>query len=217
MSIAMSNQRREAVALALRLEVITISWMTIEAVGSIGAGLLASSTLLLAFGIDSIVELVSAGVLYRRLKLEAAGGDTHRVEAMERSAGKIGGFLLFSLAAYVVATSVYKLFNQGAADASYLGIVIATIAAFAMPVLARAKLRVADQIGSRALRADAMETFTCGYMSWVLLAGLSANALFHWWWLDGVAALVLVPLLIKEGKEAISGECLCIEPSSADF
>lgn len=78
-----------------------------------------------------------------------------------------------------------------------------------MPILARAKIRVADRIGSKALWADAMETFTCGFLSWVLLAGLVASALLHWWWLDSVAALVLVPLLVKEGREAISGECGC--------
>ncbi len=83
------------------------------------------------------------------------------------------------------------------------------VAAFGMPVLAKAKMRVADQIGSRALRADAMETFTCGYLSWVLLAGLAANAFLHWWWLDAAASLVIVPFLPKESREAITGECAC--------
>lgn len=209
MAIGYSTQRREAVALALRLEVITIAWMMIEAVGSVFAGLLAGSTLLLAFGLDSIIELVSAGILFHRLRLETTGRDVRQVERTETAAGKIGGVLLFVLAAYVVVTSIYKLFHRGAAEDSVLGIVIAIIAAFAMPPLARAKLRVADEIGSKALRADAMETFTCGYMSWVLLAGLGANALFHLWWLDGVAALILVPLLIREGRESFTGECSC--------
>ncbi len=89
------------------------------------------------------------------------------------------------------------------------GIIIAGVAAFGMPLLARAKIRVADKIGSRALRADAMETFTCGYLSWALLAGLIANAALHWWWLDSAAALAVVPLLMKEGREAVTGECRC--------
>jgi divalent metal cation (Fe/Co/Zn/Cd) transporter len=148
-------------------------------------------------------------VLYRRLTLEAAGGDTCRIEASEARAGKIAGTLLYLLVAYVVAAAGYQLLHRGTADDSPLGIAIALVAAFGMPVLARAKLRIADQIGSRALRADAMETFTCGYMSWVLLAGLAANALLHWWWLDGVAALVLVPLLLREAREAFAGECDC--------
>ncbi len=203
------TRRRDAVQHALRLEVITIAWMSMEAVGAIGAGLLARSTLLLAFGIDSVIELVSAGVLYRRLRLEAAGADTRNVEATEAMAGKIGGTLLFVLAAYVLASSTYKLFHRGGAAESYVGLAIAVVAAVGMPALARAKLRIADQIGSRALRADAMESFTCGYMAWVLIAGLGANALLHWWWLDAAGALVLVPLLVKEGREAFTGECRC--------
>jgi divalent metal cation (Fe/Co/Zn/Cd) transporter len=183
--------------------------MTVEAIGAIAAGLVARSTLLLAFGIDSVIELISAGVLWRRLRLEATGADTCRLEAIESRAGKIGGTLLFVLAAYVVATSAYKLFHRGGAHESFVGLAIASVAAVGMPLLAKAKIRAADQIGSRALRADAMETFTCGYMSWILLAGLGANALFHWWWLDGAGALVLVPFLIKEGREAFTGHCLC--------
>lgn len=183
--------------------------MIVEAVGAIGAGLLARSTLLLAFGIDSVIELVSAGLLFKRLKLEVAGSDICKIEATEARAGKISGTLLFVLAAYVVVTSVYKLLHRGGAAESYVGLAIAAVAAVGMPVLARAKIRAADQIGSRALRADAMETFTCGYMSWILLVGLGANALFHWWWLDGTGALILVPLLIKEGREAFTGHCLC--------
>lgn len=206
---ATGGRRAEAVSRALRLEVITIAWMVVEAGGAIGAGLVARSTLLIAFGVDSVIELMSAALLYRRLRLEAAGADTCRVEATERTAGKMGGVLLFALAAYVVAISGFKLLHRGGADESFIGLAIAAIAAAGMPILAKAKVRAADQIGSRALRADAMETFTCGYMAWILLGGLGANALFHWWWLDGVAALVLVPLLIKEGREAYAGRCLC--------
>lgn len=209
--ISGGEERAAAVSRALRLEVLTIVWMSIEAIGAITSGLLARSTLLLAFGIDSVIELVSAGVLFRRLKLEATGTDTCKLEATEARAGRIGGTLLFILAAYVVGTSIYKLLHRGGAAESYAGLVIAAVAAVGMPVLARAKIRAADQIGSRALRADAMETFTCGYMSWVLLAGLGANALFHWWWLDGAGALVLVPLLVKEGREAFTGHCPCVD------
>lgn len=197
------------IAHALRLEQITIVWMVIEAAGSVVSGVIAASTLLLAFGIDSLVELISAVVLYHRLKAEAVLGPTERVAQTEKRAGIIGGYLLFGLALYVAATSIWKLYHHGAATESIPGILIAAVAAFGMPSLARAKVRAADEIGSRALRADAMETFTCGYLSWVLLAGLVANAAFHLWWLDGVAALILVPFLLKEGKEAITGECGC--------
>jgi divalent metal cation (Fe/Co/Zn/Cd) transporter len=94
------------------------------------------------------------------------------------------------------------------AETSTLGIAVASVAAIAMPILARAKVRAATAIGSRGLRADAMETLTCGYLAWVLLAGLLANAVFHWWWLDAAASLAIVPLSMREAKEAVSGgEC----------
>ena len=196
---------------ALRLEVLTIGWMLIEASVSIGAGAMAGSVLLLAFGVDSVIELISASVLFHRLRKEAngAGNDEAEIEALEHRAARIAGYLLYALAAYVVLQSGYGLLHRHTAETSWVGLSVALVAALGMPVLAKAKIRVADRIGSKALRADAMETFTCGFLSWVLLAGLAANALLHWWWLDSVAALVLVPFLLKEGREAITGECSC--------
>ncbi len=196
---------------ALRLEVLTISWMLVEASASIGAGVMAGSVLLLAFGVDSVIELISASVLFHRLRKEAsgAGKDGAEIEALEHRTARIAGYLLYVLAAYVVLQSGYGLLHRHTAETSWVGLCIALAAALGMPVLAKAKIRVADEIGSRALRADAMETFTCGFLSWILLAGLAANALFHWWWLDSTAALVLVPFLVKEGREAHIGECSC--------
>ena len=198
---------------ALRLEGLTLVWMVIEASVSIGAGVMAHSVLLLAFGVDSIIELASAGMLYYRLSKEAhaAQSDLANTEALEKKASRISGWLLYALALYVVLQSGYGLLHRHTSDTSFLGLAVAVVAALGMPVLAKAKLRIADTIGSKALRADAMETFTCGFLSWVLLGGLGANALLHWWWLDSVGALVLVPFLIKEGKEAISGECGCCD------
>jgi len=196
---------------ALRLEGLTLAWMVLEASVSIGAGVAAHSVLLLAFGADSIIELASAGLLYFRLSKEAHAepADMAGIEALEQKASRIGGWLLCILALYVVLQSGYGLLHRHMAEISLPGLAVAVVAAFGMPVLAKAKLRLADEIGSKALRADAMETFTCGFLSWVLLAGLGANALLHWRWLDSVAALALVPFLIKEGWEAISGECVC--------
>jgi divalent metal cation (Fe/Co/Zn/Cd) transporter len=195
---------------ALRLETLTIGWMVIEASASIGAGVVAGSVLLLAFGVDSIIELISAGVLFYRLRKEANGtANAAEIEALEHRAARIAGYLLYALAAYVVLQSGYGLLHRHTAETSGVGLAVALVAALGMPVLARAKIRVADRIGSKALRADAMETFTCGFLSWILLAGLAANALLHWWWLDGVVALVLVPFLIKEGREAMKGGCRC--------
>lgn len=196
---------------ALRLEGLTLAWMVIEASVSIGAGVVAHSVLLLAFGVDSIIELVSAALLYFRLCKEARAepGDMAGIEALEEKASRIGGWLLYILALYVVLQSGYGLLHRHTAETSVLGLAVAVAAAFGMPILAKAKLGIAEKIGSKALRADAMETFTCGFLSWVLLAGLGANALLHWWWLDSAAALVLVPFLVKEGWEALSGECAC--------
>ena|SRR5690242_6328030 len=194
---------------ALRLEALTIAWMIVEAAASIGAGILAGSLLLLAFGADSIIELLSAGVLYWRLRVEAqaAGAEKEALEAVEQRASRIAGWLLYALALYVLLQAGYGLLHRHAAERSLWGIGVAIIAAFGMPPLARAKIRAAEEIGSRALRADAMETFTCGYLSWVLLLGLAANAALRWWWLDSAAALVLVPFLIREAREALTGEC----------
>ena len=196
---------------ALRLEAITLLWMVVEASVSIGAGVVAGSLLLVAFGADSVIELISAGVLFWRLRLEAMAqpGDMETVEAVERRASRIGGYLLYVLSACVVLQALYGLTHRHHAAASWLGMAVAVVAAVGMPLLAKAKIRVADQIGSHALRADAMETFTCGYLSWVLLGGLAVNAVLHWWWLDAAASLVVVPLLVKEAREAMTGGCAC--------
>ena len=198
--------------LARRLEAITIAWMTVEAAASIGAGVAASSLLLIAFGADSVIELISAGLLYHRLSREsrASEGEAGSFDALERKTATVGGYLLLGLAAYVMLQSAYGLLHRQSAESSWWGIAITIIASVGMPLLAKAKLRVADEINSRALRADAIESLTCGYLASVTLVGLLANAAFHWWWLDSVGALVLVPFLIKEGREAIKGEsCGC--------
>jgi len=195
----------------LRLETISIVWMVVEAAVSVGAGIAAGSLLLVAFGVDSVIEMISAILLFWRLRRQALGllPDEEAIEALERKVARVAGFLLYALSVYVVAQAVYGLTHRRQAETSWAGIAVAIIAAFGMPLLARAKIRVADAIGSRALRADAMETFTCGYLSWALLAGLAANALLHWWWLDSAAALAVVPLLVKEAREALTGECHC--------
>ncbi len=197
--------------LALQLESITLVWMMIEATVSIGAGIAAGSLLLVAFGIDSVIEFISASVLFWRLGKEARAEakDKASIERLERKAGRISGYLLYALSGYVVLQAIYGFTHKHNADTSYLGIAVAVIAALGMPLLAKAKIRVADEIGSKALRADAMETFTCGYLSWVLLAGLVFNTLLHWWWLDAAASLVIVPLLVKEARVAMTGECSC--------
>jgi divalent metal cation (Fe/Co/Zn/Cd) transporter len=182
--------------------------MVVEAVVSVEAGVYAGSVLLIAFGADSLIELISALVLLWRLRREsrALHGDEARVIRIERKAASIAGVLLYLLALFVTIEAVVSLFHRHAAQSSGAGLVVAMLAAVGMPLLANAKLRVADQIGSRALRADAAESITCGYLAWVLLAGLVANRALHLWWLDSVAALILVPFLLREGREAIQGK-----------
>jgi divalent metal cation (Fe/Co/Zn/Cd) transporter len=194
------------------LEALSLVWMLVEGIVSIGSGVAAGSVLLIAFGVDSIIELLSTFLLFWRLRGEAKGQRENEgvLEARERKAARIGGYLLYALALYVVVQAGYSLLNRHEAETSLLGFIVAAVAALGTPALARAKLRIAQQIGSRALRADAIETLTCGYLAWVVLAGLAANALVGWWWLDAAASLLIVPILIREAREAIRGEgCAC--------
>jgi divalent metal cation (Fe/Co/Zn/Cd) transporter len=192
--------------------------MTIEGGASLMLGWLSKSLLLEAFGIDSVVELFSAAVLLWRLKVEA-GGDAgiERVEHVERRAATIVGYTLYALAVYIVANSVYGLFvNPRVTDTheSAWGILIGLVAKVGMPILAGYKLKVAARLNSRALRADAVESITCGYLSIVLMVGLAATRVLGWWWLDSVAALALIPFLLKEGCEARTGRgCCCANHS----
>lgn len=192
---------------ALWLEIVTIVWMVVEAAVAVGAGIAARSLLLVAFGIDSAIELASAVIVFRRFRIEfseKSESAQHSIGDVERKTARVAGYLLFLLSAYVFLQAIFGLMTRHAAETSPIGIAVAIIAAFGMPFLAKAKLRIADGIGSRSLRADAMETLTCGYLSWILLAGLALNVLAHWWWIDSVASLVIVPLLLREGYEAIS-------------
>jgi len=206
--------RAADVRIALRLTYITLVWMTIEGIASITLGVLSKSILLEAFGIDSAIELFSAVVLLWRLRVETGGkADEAHLERVERRASRLAGYALYVLALYVLASSVFGLFDHQVTDTrqSAWGILIGVVAAVGMPLLAKSKLKVAaaDRLNSKALRADAMEALTCGYLSIVLIVGLAATRFFGLWWLDSLAALFLIPLLIKEGREAIKGECGC--------
>ncbi len=199
---------------ALWLTYITLGWMTIEAVASLLLGWASNSLLLESFGIDSVVELFSASVLLWRLQVEASGrASADRVEAVERHAARWVGYSLYALVLYVLLNSAYGLFlakRMTDTHESAWGIIIGMVAKVGMPILAGYKLRVAARLNSRALRADAMEAITCGYLSIVLMVGLGATALLGWWWLDSVAALALIPFLIKEARAAINGDdCDC--------
>jgi divalent metal cation (Fe/Co/Zn/Cd) transporter len=195
------NERRELIAKALRLEWITLGWMLIEAAVAIGSGIIAHSLTLIAFGADSIIELVSAGVLIRRLVIEIGRGEAIAAE-FERRAARIGSVLLFALSGYVVVAAAWSLWTRTGQEFSIIGLVLALVAIPLMFGLARAKAHIADRIGSRALRADAAEAIACGYLSAVVVVGLIAQGLTGAWWIDGLSALALTPFLFREALEA---------------
>ena len=207
------RERSQDIQLALRLTYITLVWMVIEGAASLLLGWASKSLLLEAFGIDSVIELFSAGVLLWRLQVEASGrADEARVEGVERRASKWVGYSLYFLVLYVVFNSAYGLFVAHRitdTHESAWGILIGLVAKIGMPILAGYKLKVAARLNSRALRADAVESIVCGYLSIVLMVGLAATRLLGWWWLDSVAALALIPFLMKEAGAAIRGKAEC--------
>jgi divalent metal cation (Fe/Co/Zn/Cd) transporter len=180
--------------------VITVAWMSAEAAVSLFAALRAKSPALLAFGGDSAIELASAVVVLWRFRARAAQ------ENAERRAARIAGLLLFALTACVVATSVIAFLGYSEPRPTLLGIGILIAAAVFMPILAREKRRLSAQTSSTALRADAAESALCGYLSLIALLGLLTNALWHVRWADPAAALVIVPLILREGWEAMRGK-----------
>src|SRR6266480_3140387 len=205
--------RADAVRLALLLTYITLGWMTIEGAASLLLGWASKSLLLEAFGIDSVIDLFSAAVLLWRLRIEASGtAASERVNLVEDRAARLVGYSLYALVAYVLLNSGYGLFvAKRITDTheSVWGILIGVVAKVGMPILAGYKLKVAARLNSRALRADAVESIVCGYLSIVLIVGLATTRILGWWWLDSVAALALISFLIKEARAAISGECDC--------
>jgi divalent metal cation (Fe/Co/Zn/Cd) transporter len=183
-----------------RLEYFTIGWNVLEALVSVWAGLLAGSTALLGFGIDSAIETSSGAVLLWRL--QDRDGHTDR----ERAALKLVGASFLALAAWVAYESVDSLFRGESTAVSYPGIAIAVLSLIVMPWLAYRKRSVARRIGSRALESDSRQTSLCAYLSAILLGGLVLNAALGWWWADAVAALVMVPIITQEGVRALRGE-----------
>ena len=187
----------------IRIQTITLIWMSVEAVVSLSAAWMARSSALLAFGGDSAVELLSAAVVFWRFY-----SPSHREHAEER-AGKIAGGLLFVLAAFVVTASVLTLLGHVEARPSAIGIALLVLAAMIMPWLAAQKRQLSTMTTSAALRADAAESAVCGYLALIALAGLVANAFWRVGWADPVAALALLPLIVREGWEATKGKPCC--------
>ncbi len=175
--------------------------MAVEAAVAVASGILAHSITLIAFGLDSVIELASAGVLIWRLSSELRFG-REVSETAERIARRIAGALLFALAAYVIVAAGWSLWRGGGEAFSWPGLAIALLSIPIMLVLARRKLALADQLGSRALRADAAELVACLWLSLVVVVGLVAQLALGIWWIDAVTSLAIVYFLVEEGREA---------------
>jgi divalent metal cation (Fe/Co/Zn/Cd) transporter len=182
------------------LEYLTIGWNMLEGLVAVGAGLIAGSAALIGFGLDSFIESLSGGALLWRL---GSDEDSGRRETL---ALRLVGASFIILAAYVAFDAAKALVLREPPESSYVGIALSALSLIVMPLLARAKRRVAADLGSRALVADSRQTDICAYLSAILLAGLALNALAGWWWADAVAALVMVPIIAREGVEALRGE-----------
>ena len=197
------NVRSEQLRKGIRLEYFTIGWNTLEAIVAIGAGVMAGSIALVGFGLDSIIETSSGVILFWRLRKELKGGSAEESEDAEKKALFVVGVTFFLLAIYVAYESGKKLIFREVPEESIVGIVLAIASLIVMPILSYFKVRTARQLGSKALEADAMETAVCSYLSFALLLGLTLNATVGWWWADPVAAIAMLPVIIKEGWEAL--------------
>ncbi len=189
-----------------RLEYFTLAWNSLEGVIAVLAGAWAGSISLVGFGVDSFIEVTSGAALLWRMGAEA---DAHRRERIEKVALRIVGACFLVLAAYVTYEAASDLFRRQAPERSLPGIVLACASLVAMPLLSRAKRKVARGLGSAAMHADARQTEFCTYLSAILLGGLLLNAAFGLWWADPAAALVMVPIIAKEGLDALRGDPCC--------
>jgi len=198
--------RQAVVRRGLFLNYATLGYNSLEGLIAIGAGVVAGSIALVGFGLDSLIEVSASLAALWRLYRDR---DEHHRERAERITLRVIGALFLTLAAYVTADAIRALHYRSAPDESIIGIVLAALSLIIMPLLARAKRRVALAMGSGALAAEAQQTVFCTYLSAILLAGLVLNAILGWWWADPVAGLVMVPIIAKEGFGGVRGHSVC--------
>ena len=198
--------RRELVLQGRRLEYFTIGYNSLEGLISLVAGAIAGSVSLIGFGLDSLIEVTSGAALLWRLHHDL---DPQRREHVERITLRIVGACFVALALYVLHESGSALIHRDAPERSIAGIIVAAISVVVMPLLARAKRKVAAGIGSEAMRADSRQTDFCTYLSAILLGGLLLNAVAGWWWADPLAGLTMVPIIAKEGIDGLRGQACC--------
>jgi len=207
-TVHLPRAREALVRRSFRLNVATLAYNSLEGVIAIVAGLVAGSVALVGFGLDSLIELAASLTAIWRLRADL---DAERRERAERVSLRVIGVLFLALALYVATDAGRALLRREAPSESAVGLVLATLSVIVMPLLARAKLRVALQMGSGALAAEAEQTSLCAYLSAILLGGLLLNAALGWWWADPVAALAMVPIITREGVEALKGRSACDE------
>ena len=203
--LVLSDRRRHA-ARGKRLEYFTIVWNVLEGLVAIAAGAAAGSISLVGFGVDSFIEVASGSALLWRMSVDA---DECRRARSERSALRAVGVCFLGLAGYVVYESLRDLTGQVAPQHSLPGIILACVSLVVMPILSRAKRRVGTALGSAAMHADARQTEFCTYLSAILLGGLLLNLIWGLWWADPVAALVMVPIIAKEGIDGLQNKACC--------
>jgi divalent metal cation (Fe/Co/Zn/Cd) transporter len=189
-----------------KLEYFTVVWNSLEGLAAVMAGISAGSISLVGFGIDSFIEVISGTALLWRIYADA---QELRRERLERVALRIVGTCFLALAPYVGYEAASHLIQRKAPEHSLFGIIVACFSLVVMPLLSRAKRRLASELRSAAMNADAKQTELCVYLSVILLGGLSLNALFGLWWADPVAGLMMVPLILREGVLTLRGEPCC--------
>jgi divalent metal cation (Fe/Co/Zn/Cd) transporter len=198
--------RQDLVLRGQRLEYFTIGYNSLEGLVSIIAGAIAGSVSLIGFGLDSIIEVTSGVALLWRLRHDP---NPSRREQAERTTLRIVGWCFIVLAAYILYESASTLIRHESPERSIPGIIVAAVSVIVMPLLARAKRRVAAGIGSGAMQADSRQTDFCTYLSGILLGGLFLHAVAGWWWADPAAGLVMVPIIAKEGADGLRGKACC--------
>jgi divalent metal cation (Fe/Co/Zn/Cd) transporter len=202
----MTTDREALAQRGKRLEYFTIAWNSAEGLIAVIAGAVAGSISLVGFGVDSFIEVTSGSALLWRMSQDA---DTHRRERLERRTLRIVGACFLGLAGYIAYEAVGDLVSHEAPARSLTGILLACVSLVVMPLLSRAKRRVGTAMQSRAMHADAKQTEFCTYLSAILLGGLLLNTLWGLWWADPVAALVMVPIIAKEGIDGLRGDACC--------
>lgn len=206
MTDTLAAERPVLVRRGLWLNYLTIGYNSVEATIALAAGIVAGSVALVGFGADSVIEVTASAVAQWRLRADL---DPMRRARVEHLTVRIIGGTFLALAAYVTYESIQTLLAREEPEGSLVGIILLGTSVVVMPLLARAKRRVAFSLGSGALAADARQTSLCAYLSVIALAGVALNTLLGWWWADPVAALAMVPIIVKEGIEGVRGQSAC--------